>query len=61
CMCIKFETAGEIHGEKSTPFDYTVIESVSLLEDGLFSVVHRAFVNRTQSVTPLLIPSCLTN
>ena len=47
CMCIESETAGEIPGEKSTPFDYTVIESVSLLEDGLFSMVHKAFVNST--------------
>ena len=38
-MCIESETVGETPGEKSLPFDYTVIESVSLLEDGLFIMV----------------------
>ena len=38
-MCIEFETAGEIPGEKSMLFDYAVVESVSLLEGGLFIMV----------------------
>ena len=38
-MCIEPETVGEIPGEKSPPFDYTVVESVSLLEDRLFIMV----------------------
>ena len=38
-MCIESETVGEIPGEKSPPFDYTVVESVSLLEGGLFIMV----------------------
>ena len=38
-MCIESETVGEIPGEKSPPFDYTVVESVFLLEDRLFIMV----------------------
>jgi len=38
-MCIEPETASEMPGEKSLPFDYTVIDSVFLFEGGLFSMV----------------------
>ncbi len=38
-MCIESETVDEIPGEKSLPFDYTVVESVFLLEDRLFIMV----------------------
>ena len=53
-MCIESETAGEIPGERSPPSAYTVAESVSPLEDGLFIMV-----GRTLSTAPNRSPQTL--
>ena len=51
-MCIESETVGEIPGEKSPPFDYTVVESVFLLEDRLFIMVG-GLCQQRRNVIPL--------
>ena len=53
-MCIESEAASEMPGEKSLPSDYTVVESVFLLEDGLFIMV-----GGTLSTAPLGQPLVL--